>query len=119
MIVTMAVVVLMAVVPELRLVEQKEKHQARQQRGKQLLRAGLALQRLGQQVHESRGHQRAGGQAEHVLGVARQHGKAQKSRQPDAAHASGDGSDQDRYQDHLVLLSPQKRRAARACAAHP
>ena len=71
------VVVLMAVVPELRLVEQKKEHQTGQQRHEQVLRAGLALEGLWQQVHECGGQQRTGGQAQHMLGVARQHAKTQ------------------------------------------
>ena len=83
---------LMSVVPQFGLVEQKEKHQTRQQHGKQVVRAGLAFKRLRQQVHEGSGQQRACSQAEHVLRVARQHAKAQSGRQPNAANASGQGA---------------------------
>ena len=99
------VVVLMPVVPQLGFVEQKEKHQAAQQHGKQLVRARLALERLGQQVHERGGHQGAGRQAEHVLRVAPQHGKAQGRSEPHAADAGGNGSDQDGDQGHVKQKS--------------
>ena len=56
-------VMLMAVVPQLGLVEQKEKDQPDQQRGKQLLRADLAFKSLWQKMQESRRQQRTGGQA--------------------------------------------------------
>ena len=79
--------VLMAVVPQLGLVEQEEKHQPDQQAGKQRLNTGLAFKSLGQQVHESRRQQSAGGQAEHVLGVTGQYAKAQKRCKPDATNA--------------------------------
>ena len=45
-------VVFVSVVPELGLVQQEKEHQADQQRREQSLGAGLALERLGQQVHE-------------------------------------------------------------------
>ena len=78
----------MAVVPQLGLVEQEEKHQPAEQRGEQIIGAGLAFKRLGQQVHEGCGQQRASRQAQHVLGVACQHAKAEQRGQPDAADAS-------------------------------
>ena len=81
--------VLMSVLPQLGLGQQKEKHQPDQQHGKQVVGARLAFKGLGQQVHEGGGQQRTGGQAEHVLGVARQHAKAKQRRQPHAADASG------------------------------
>ena len=83
--------VLMSVLPQLGLVEQKEKNQPDQQSGKQVVGAGLAFEGFGQQVHEGGGQQRTGGQAEHALGVARQHAKAEQRRQPHAAAASGQG----------------------------
>lgn len=46
------VVVLMAVVPQFGLVEQKEKNHPQQQHGKQIVRARLALKGFRQQVHE-------------------------------------------------------------------
>ena len=94
-------VVLVPVVPEFGLVQQEKEDQASQQQGKQFVRARSALKGFGQQVHEGRGHQGTGRQAEHVLGEPRQHGKAQESGQPDAAHARGHGSDQYRNQGHV------------------
>ena len=88
---------LVAVVPQLGFVEQEEKHQAGQQQRKQLLRTGLAFERLGQQVHERGGQQSTRRQAQHVLGVARQNAEAQQRRQPDAAHTSRDGACQNCY----------------------
>ena len=93
-------VVLMAVVPQLGLVEQKEKDQPHQQRGKQLLRADRAFKRFGQQVQESRGQQRAGGQAQHVLCVARQQAKAEQRGQPHTANAGSHRSHQNCNQSH-------------------
>jgi len=90
----------MAVMPQLGFVEQEEKDQSDQQRGKQLLGAGLAFKGLGQKVKESRGQQRSGSQAEHVLGVAGEQTKAEHSRQPDAADAGGHGSHQNCNQSH-------------------
>ena len=93
----MSAAMLVAVVPQLGLVEQKEEHQPHQQGGKQLARTGLALKGLGQQVHKGGCQQSTGSQAEHVLGVAGQHPKAQKSGQPDTADTSGQRTDQNCY----------------------
>ena len=95
------VVVLMAVVPQLGFVEQKEKHQPAQQHGKEVVGTGLALEGFGQQMQKSRGHEGACGQAQHVLGKPGQHGKAQGGSKPDAAYAGGDGSHQNRDQSHV------------------
>jgi hypothetical protein len=78
-------VVLMPVVPELGFVEQKEEDQPNQQGQEQIVRTGLALKGLGQQVHKGRGQQRPSRQTEHVLGVARQNTKAQQGCKPHAA----------------------------------
>ena len=67
------------------------------------MRAGLAFKGLGQQVHKSRGQQRASGQAEHVLGVACQYAKAKYSGQPDAANAGSQGSHHNCYQSHSCI----------------
>ena len=67
----MAMVMLVAVVPEFGLVEQKEKDQAGQQCREQLVCTDLAFKSLRQQVHEGRGQERTGRQTEHVLGVTR------------------------------------------------
>ena len=90
-------VVFMPVVPQLGFVEQKEKDQPHQQRHEQIMRTGLALECLRQQVHEGGGQQGPRRQAEHVLGVARQHAKAQQRRQPHAANTGGQGSHQNCY----------------------
>jgi hypothetical protein len=47
-----AVVVLVAVVPELGFVQEKEKDQPDQKHQKQIMGAGLAFKRFGQQMHE-------------------------------------------------------------------
>ena len=103
-------VVLVAVVPEFGLVEQEEEHQPHQQSREQWLGAGLAFERLGQQVHERRRHQGAGGQAQEVLGIDpaaaasrfRLHADAHEAGgEPDAADAGGQGRDQDCDQCHL------------------
>ena len=93
-------VVFVAVVPKLCLVEQKKEHQAGQQQCKQLLRTGLALERLGQQVHERGGQQGARCQAQHVLGVAGEHCKAEQGGQPDTAHTGCHRADQNREKRH-------------------
>jgi len=98
--VIMAMVMLVAVVPELGLVEQKEKDQADQQGRKELVRTDLAFKSLRQQVHESRGQERTGRQTEHVLGVTRQHTETQQGRQPNAAHPGQQGGGQNGQQSH-------------------
>ena len=85
----------MAVVPQLGLVQQKEKYQPHQQHQEQVPRTGLALKGLGQQVHEGRGHQGPGRQAQHVLGVAPQGAKTQGGGQPHTSNAGRQGSHQD------------------------
>jgi hypothetical protein len=92
------VVVFVPVVPQLGLVQQEEEHQPHQQREEQVVGTGLALERLGQQVHEGGGQQGARGQAQHVLGVARQCAKTQGRGNPHAADAGGQGADPDCYQ---------------------
>jgi hypothetical protein len=63
--VIVAMVMLVAVVPEFGLVEQKEKDQADQQGREQLVCADLAFKSLRQQVHEGRGQKCTGRQTEH------------------------------------------------------
>jgi hypothetical protein len=92
--------VLVTVVPQLCLVKQKEEHHATEQHAKELMRAGLTLKGLGQKMQKRCAHERAGRQTEHVLGVARQHGKAQGCSKPHAAHPCSDGTDQNRDQCH-------------------
>ena len=72
-----AMVMLMPVVPQLRLVQQEEEHQPDQQSHEQIFGTRLTLERLRQQMHECSGQQSACRQAQHVLGVTRQHAKAQ------------------------------------------
>jgi hypothetical protein len=90
------VMVLMPVVPKLGFVEQKEKHQAQQERQKQLMRSSFAFESLGQQMQKRRGHQGPGSQTQHVLGVAAQNAKTEPSRHPDAADARHQSAHQNR-----------------------
>ena len=93
---------LVAVVPQLGFVEQKKEHQPQQQGSKQVSRTGLAFKGLRQQMYKSGGQQGTCCQAEHVLGVAGQHPKTEKSSQPDTPNASGQRTHQDGYQSHSV-----------------
>ena len=72
----LGIVVLVTVMPQFGLVEQKEKHQPHKQRGKQMIGADMAFKGFG----------------EHVLRVACHHAKAEYRRQPDAANAGDHGS---------------------------
>ena len=97
--------VLVPVVPQLGLVQQKEKHHPHQQGGEQVVRARLALKRLGQQVHEGRGQQGPCGQAEqvlraHAIVAPTQAHTHQQCRSPHAANARSQRGDQDCYQCH-------------------
>jgi hypothetical protein len=65
----MGVTMLMAVVPQLSLVEQKEKHQTHQQGDEQLVRRSPRLKGFWQQMHEGRGQQSPGRQTEQMLGI--------------------------------------------------
>jgi hypothetical protein len=99
------VVVLVPVVPQLGLVQQEEEHQAHQQRGEQLMRPGLALERLGQQVHEGRGQQRTCGQAQqmaraHTVGPRAQPGAQKPGGKPHAADPGSQSGRDDCYQSH-------------------
>ncbi|MNT41137.1 hypothetical protein D3C72_1774900 [compost metagenome] len=104
----LGVAVFMPVVPQLGLVEQEEEHHAHQQGGKQVVGAGLAFKRLGQQVHKGRGQQGARRQAQQVLGAyaARPPAQAQTHQQcgqPDAANTGGQSGQDDCYQSHSFL----------------
>ena len=97
--------VLMPVVPQLGLVQQKEKHHAHQQGGEQVVRARLALKRLGQQVHEGCGQQGPCRQAEqmlraHAIVAPTQAHTHQQCCSPHAAYARSQRGDQDCYQCH-------------------
>ena len=100
-----AVRMLVSVVPELGLVEQKEKHQAYQQRGKQCLRANAAFKGFRQQVHEGRGQQRARRQAEQVprpnpIAAAAQARPHQQGGHPHTADARRQGGEHNYYKNH-------------------
>ena len=96
----MGVMVLVAVVPQLGFVQQKEKNQTRQQSHEQIMGTGLTLKGLGQQMHEGRGQKRARRHAEHVLGVTGQHAKTQQCRDPDASNAGGQRTQDNSHQNH-------------------
>jgi hypothetical protein len=98
--VVMTMAMFVPVVPKFGLVEQKEKHQTDQQRQKQFVGPGLALEGFGQQVQKRRGQQCPGSQAEHVLGVAAEHTKTQPSGHPDAADARHQSAQQNRQKSH-------------------
>jgi len=83
----MSMSMLVSVVPQLGLVEQKEKNQTHQQSQKEFVWAHATFKSLWQQMQERRGHQSPGGQTQHVLGVAAQNTKAQPSCHPNAANA--------------------------------
>lgn len=65
--VSMGMAMLVPVMPEFGLVEQKEKYQPHQQHGEQIMRLHLALERFGQQVHEGGRQQRSRRQAQQML----------------------------------------------------
>ena len=97
--------VLVPVVPQLGLVQQKEKHHPHQQGGEQVVRARLAFKRLGQQVHEGRGQQGPCGQAEqvlraHAIVAPTQAHTHQQCCSPHAANARSQRGDQNCYQCH-------------------
>ena len=93
----MACAMFMSVMPQLSFVEQKEKHQASQQCGKQIVGAGLTFKSLRQQVHEGRGQQGARSKAQHMLGIFSQNAKAEYRRQPDATDTSSQGTQNNCY----------------------
>ena len=99
--------VLVAVVPQLGLVQQEEEHQPQQQHGEQVVGIGRPLEGLGQQVHEGRGQQRAGRQAQQMLRAhapAPPQARAQQGRRdPHTADACGQGGQNDCYQCHSCL----------------
>ena len=98
----LCVAVLMPVVPQLGLVQQEEKHHTHQQGGKQVVGARLALERLGQQMHEGRGQQGARRQAQqvlgaHAVGAPAQAQPHQQCGQPHAANARSQRGQDDCY----------------------
>ena len=106
--------VLMPVVPQLRLVEQKEKHQPHEQSGKEIVGARLALKRLGQQVHERSGQQGTGRQTQkvlwaHAVATATQAQAHEQLGQPYAANTGGQSGQNDCYQCHSQICFMDKR----------
>ena len=77
MVVVRVALVVVAVAIELGLLEQEEEQQAGQQRREQALRAGLAVERLGQDVEQRGAEQHAGRQADEVVHHPRQHADRQ------------------------------------------
>ena len=97
--------VLVTVVPQLGLVEQKEKHQAEQQHGKQFGWLDAALEGFGQQMHERSGEQCTGGKTEKMLWIdatsAVADTDAQQQRcQPDTSNSGKQCRGEDGNQDH-------------------
>ena len=95
---------LMAVVPQFGLVEQKEKHQTHQQGNKQLVGRCPRLKGFGQQVHEGRGQQCAGRQTEQMLGIRREQSASAQGGHQHTAHACGQGAQHDIYEVHHRAL---------------
>jgi len=100
----LAMVMLVAVVPEFGLVEQEEDHQAAQQYAEQQARLDAALEGLGQQVHEGGRQQSAGREAQQVLRIdaaAAAHAHAQQQcGDPDTSDAGDQGRGKDDEQVH-------------------
>ena len=94
---------LVAVVVQLSFVEQKEKDQTCQQSAKQRLRARLAFKSLRQQMHKRGGQQRACGQAEQVLGVARQHAVGERRGYPHTADTGYQRACQNHHNIHNTI----------------
>ena len=90
--VPMPMPMLVSVVPQLRLVEKKEKYQSCQQHLEQIRGTRLAFKRFRQQMHKRGGQQGTRCQTEHMLGVFGQYAKAEQRSQPHAADASDQGS---------------------------
>ena len=99
---------LMSVVPQLSLVEQKEKHQPHQQHGKQSLGRNARTHRQAkgfwQQARESRGQQGTGRQTEQMLRKTRQQRISQQRGQPHTAHSSNQGAYKNRNQGHGRII---------------
>ena len=95
---------LMAVVPQFGLVEQKEKHQTHQQGDEQLVGRSPRFKGFGQQMHEGRGQQSACRQTEQMLGIGRQQGTGAQSGHQHTAHACGQGAQNYIYEVHSAVL---------------
>jgi len=90
--VNIAVVMLVAVVPEFCLIKQEEKQQTEQQGHKQVVGFYTCFEGLRQEVQKSCGQQRTCSQAQHVLGIATHNAKAKPGCQPNTSNTSGQGA---------------------------
>jgi hypothetical protein len=90
--VCIAVVMLVAVVPEFCLIEQKEKQQTEQQGHEQVVGFYTCFEGFGQEVQKSGGQQCTCSQAQHVLGIATHNAKAKPGRQPNTSNTSCQGT---------------------------
>jgi flagellar basal body-associated protein FliL len=90
--VNIAVVMLVAVVPEFCLIEQEEKQQTEQQGHKQVVGFYTCFEGLRQEVQKSCGQQCTCSQAQHVLGIATHNAKAKPGCQPNTSNTSGQGA---------------------------
>ena len=95
---------LMAVVPQFGLVEQKEKHQTHQQGDEQLVGRSPRLKGFGQQMHEGRGQQSASRQTEQMLGIRREQSAGAQGGHQHTAHACGQGAQQYINEVHSAVL---------------
>ena len=98
---------LMAMVPELGLGQQKEKHQPDQQHHEQIMGTAVALERFGQQMHEGRGEQGSRSQAQQTLGHQPWRAPPSQTHQqrghPDTADTSSQGGQNNCYQCHSFI----------------
>jgi len=87
-----AVVMLVAVVPEFCLIEQEEKQQTEQQGHKQVVGFYTCFEGFRQEVQKSCGQQRTRSQTQHVLGITAHNAKAKPGCQPNTSDTSGQGA---------------------------
>jgi hypothetical protein len=90
--VNIAVVMLVAVVPEFGFVEQKEKQQTKQQGHEQVVGFYAGFKGFRQEMQKSCGQQGTCSQAQHVLGIATHNAKAKPGCQPNTSNTSGQGA---------------------------
>jgi hypothetical protein len=90
--VCIAVVMLVAVVPEFCLIEQEEKQQTEQQGHEQVVGFYTCVKGLRQQVQKSGGKQCTCSQAQHVLGIATHNAKTKPGCQPNTSNTGGQGT---------------------------
>jgi len=102
--------VVMAVPVELGFLEQEEEHQAAEQRAEQGLRAGLALESLGQDAEQRRREKHAGRQAHEVLDDARQQRDREACCNGDRQHAAGELRENDPAERHATPLARNQSR---------